>query len=65
VYKAQPGFQSFLLVEGAEAIVSVSQWDDERSAAAGAHVIAEWVRMHLAPDLALRETVLGEVITPG
>ena len=65
VYKEQAGFQSFFFVDGGETIVSFSQWDDERSAAAGAVVIAEWVRMNLAPDLALRETVLGEIIAPG
>jgi hypothetical protein len=64
VYRQQPGFRSFLFVDGGETIVSLSQWDDERSAAAGAHIIAEWVRTNLAPDLALRETVLGEITTP-
>ena len=60
VYKAQPGFQSFLLFYAwgppcllTKGITRVS---------GGAHH-RQGVRMHLAPDLALRETVLGEVIT--
>lgn len=44
LYRRQPGFESLSIVDAGDYVVSISRWDSDHHARAGAEAAITWVR---------------------
>lgn len=62
IFRAQPGFQSYEIIETASGLVSVSHWVSVKHANAASRVAASWVITHLDDLVKLQQSDVGEVV---
>ncbi len=62
VFRAQPGFKGYTLVETDGEIISFSAWDSVEQAEAASAAIAAWVADNMSEDLSLEDARYGEVL---
>lgn len=62
IFREQPGFQSYELVEAPAGLISVSHWDSSRQADAATRAAATWVAGHIDDLVKLRSSDVGEVV---
>ena len=62
IFKAQPGFQAYSLLESDDEILSFSAWDSRESAEAASAAAADFVAANLADHMELKESRIGEIL---
>lgn len=62
IFRAQPGFQSYEIIETPSGLVSVSHWISSKQANAASRVAASWVAAHLDHLVKLQQSDVGEVV---
>jgi len=62
IFKAQPGFQAYSLLESDDEILSFSAWDSRESAEAANVAAADWVAANIADQIELKEARIGEIL---
>ncbi len=62
IFKGQPGFQSYELIETASGLVSVSHWDSSTQANAASRVALSWAAKHIDHLVKLMHSDTGEVV---
>lgn len=62
VFRAQPGFYSYELIETGSGLVSVSHWDHARDADAATVLAASWAAKHIDDFVILQQSDTGEVV---
>ena len=62
IFRAQPGFQSYEIIETPSGLVSVSHWISSQQANAASQVAASWVAAHLDDLVKLQQSDIGEVV---
>lgn len=62
IFRAQPGFRSYELIETGSGLVSVSHWDSSKQADAASSVAASWAASHIDTLVKLQQSDTGEVV---
>jgi len=62
VFRTQPGFRAYSLIESDGEIISFSAWDSAGAAEAANAAAASWVAENMAGEIELKEARLGEVL---
>ena len=62
IFSAQPGFQSYELIETPSGLVSVSHWVSSKQASAASQVAASWAADHIDALVKLVQSDVGEVV---
>ena len=62
IFRAQPGFQSYELIETPSGLVSVSRWTSSKHASAASLVAASWAANHIDDLVKLEQSDVGEVV---
>ena len=62
IFQAQPGFQSYSLLESDGEIISISGWDSAASADAASSLAVEWIAENMADEIQLKEARIGEFL---
>jgi len=62
IFRGQPGFQSYELIDTGTGLVSVSHWDSSKQANAATHHAASWVADHIDHLVKLQQSNTGEVV---
>ncbi|OFW75606.1 MAG: hypothetical protein A2Y55_03135 [Actinobacteria bacterium RBG_16_68_12] len=62
VFRTQPGFRAYSLIESDGEIISFSAWDSAEAAEAANAAAASWVAENMAGEIELKEARLGEVL---
>ena len=62
IFRKQPGFQSYELIETGSGLVSVSHWDTSKDADAASHVAASWAAGHIDNLVHMIQSDVGEVV---
>jgi hypothetical protein len=62
IFRGQPGFCSYELVNTGAGLVSVSHWESEAQAKAATDAAAEWVAEHIDQMVKLQQSDTGEVV---
>jgi heme-degrading monooxygenase HmoA len=62
IFREQPGFQSYELIETGSGLVSVSHWDSSKQADAASRVAAAWATAHIDHLVKLQQSDVGEVV---
>ena len=62
IFRAQPGFQSYELIDAGAGLVSVSHWDSSKQANAATHHAATWVADNIDHLVKLQQSNTGEVV---
>ncbi len=63
MFKADPGFKAYALLEGDGEIISFSGWDSAATAEAANDLAARWIAENMAEDVELRELHIGEILS--
>lgn len=61
IFKQQPGFQSYELIETGSGLISVSHWESQRQADEADRAGAEWAAEHIDELVKLRQSDTGRV----
>ena len=61
IFKAQPGFKAYSVLESDGMIISFSAWDSAASAEAANSMAADWVAENMSDDMELERSRVGEV----
>jgi len=61
IFRAQPGFKAYSLIESDDEIFSFSAWASAEDAEAAGKVSAAWVAENLAGKVELKESRIGEI----
>jgi heme-degrading monooxygenase HmoA len=62
IFKAQPGFKAYSLVDSDDEIISFSAWDSSDAAEAANAAAARWIVENMAGEIQLKEARLGEIL---
>ena len=62
IFRAQPGFRAYSLIDSEGEIISFSAWDSAEHAEAANAAAASWVAENMAGEIELKEARLGEVL---
>jgi len=62
IFRSQPGFRAYSIIQSDGEIVSFSGWDSAEQAEAANAAAATWVSENMADDIDLKETLLGEIL---
>ena len=62
IFREQPGFQSYELIETGSGLVSVSHWDSSKQADAASRVAASWAAENIDELVKLQQSDTGEVV---
>jgi heme-degrading monooxygenase HmoA len=62
IFRGQPGFQSYELIETGAGLISVSHWESSAQADAATHAAAAWVVGHINDLVKLQQSDTGEVV---
>ena len=62
IFRKQPGFQSYELIETGSGLVSVSHWDSSKDADAASRVAASWAAGHIDNLVHMLQSDVGEVV---
>lgn len=62
IFRGQPGFRSYELIETGSGLVSVSHWDSSRDADAASRVAASWAAENIDHLVKLEQSDTGEVV---
>ena len=62
IFRKQPGFQSYELIETGSGLVSVSHWDTSKDADAASRVAASWAAGHIDNLVHMLKSDVGEVV---
>ena len=62
IFKAQPGFKAYSVLESDGMIISFSAWDSAASAEAANSMAADWVAENMSDDMELERSRVGEVL---
>lgn len=66
MYKAQPGFVSYAVVESGEAtLISTSVWETAEAAQKASEIMSNWAKENLPSAVELKEDYNGEVVVSG
>jgi heme-degrading monooxygenase HmoA len=61
IFKAQPGFKAYTIVEAGDEVFSFSAWESADAADAANEAAAQWVADNLAGKVELKRSWIGEV----
>ena len=61
IFKQQPGFQSYELIETGSGLISVSHWESQSQAVAADKAGAAWAASHIDELVKLRQSDTGLV----
>ena len=62
IFKAQPGFKAYSVLESDGMIISFSAWDSAASAEAANSMAADWVAENMGDEMELERSSVGEVL---
>lgn len=62
IFREQPGFQSYELIETGSGLISVSHWESSTQADAASRVAAAWATDHIDDLVKLQQSDVGEVV---
>ena len=62
IFRSQPGFKSYELIENPSGLVSVSHWVSSKHASAASQVAASWAADHIDALVTLVQSDVGEVV---
>ena len=62
IFRAQPGFQSYELIETPSGLVSLSRWTSSKHASAASRFAASWAADHIDELVKLLHSDIGEVV---
>ncbi len=62
IFREQPGFESYELIETPSGLISVSHWDSLAQADAADRAAAVWVADHIADLVKLQQSDTGEIV---
>jgi len=62
IFRAQPGFKAYSLIESDGEIFSFSAWDSAEQAEAANAAAAGWVAENMTDDIDLKEARIGEIL---
>ena len=62
IFRSQPGFKAYSIVDVGGEIISFSAWDSADSADAANSVAAKWVSENMADEMDLKEARTGEIL---
>jgi heme-degrading monooxygenase HmoA len=62
IFRAQPGFRAYSLIESDGEIFSFSAWESSEQAEAANKAAASWVSENMAGKIQLKEARVGEVL---
>ena len=62
IFRAQPGFRSYELIETPSGLVSVSHWASSKHANVASQVAASWAADHIDALVTLVQSDVGEVV---
>lgn len=62
IFKSQPGFKAYSVVDSDGEIISFSAWDSAANADEANSVAADWVAENLADEIDLKEARTGEIL---
>lgn len=62
IFREQPGFASYELIETGSGLISVSHWQSAGQADAADRAAADWVAGHIAELVKLGQSDTGEVV---
>ena len=62
IFREQPGFQSYELIETGSGLVSISHWDSSGQADAASRVAAAWAASHIDELVKIQQSDIGEVV---
>jgi hypothetical protein len=62
IFRGQPGFYSYELINTGAGLVSVSRWESEAQAKAATDAAAAWVAEHIDEMVKLQQSDTGEVV---
>lgn len=62
IFRAQPGFESYELIETGTGLVSVSHWVSTKQADAATRFAASWVAEHIDHLVKLQQSDTGEIV---
>jgi len=62
IFREQPGFRSYELIETGSGLVSLSHWDSPKDADHASRVAASWAADHIDNLVKLQQSDTGEVV---
>jgi heme-degrading monooxygenase HmoA len=62
IFKAQPGFKAYSLVDSDDEIISFSAWESADAAEAANAAASKWIAENMAGEIQLKEARLGEIL---
>ncbi len=62
IFREQPGFESYDLIEAPGGLISVSFWDSSSQADAATRAAATWVAGHIDDLVKLQHSDVGEIV---
>jgi len=62
IFRKQPGFLSYELIETGSGLVSVSHWESSKQADAASRVAADWAASHIDDLVKMQQSDVGEVV---
>jgi len=62
VFRSQPGFRAYSLIDSDGELMSFSAWDSAEQAEAASSAAAQWVAENMAGEIELKEARVGEVL---
>jgi heme-degrading monooxygenase HmoA len=62
IFKSQPGFKAYSLVDSDDELISFSAWDSADDAAAANAAAAKWIAENMAGEITLKEARVGEIL---
>ena len=62
IFKAQPGFKAYSVLESDGMIISFSAWDSAASAETANSMAADWVAENMSDDMELERSTVGEIL---
>lgn len=62
IFREQPGFHSYELIETGSGLVSVSHWDSSKDADTASDVAAAWAAEHIDSLVKMQQSDTGEVV---
>jgi heme-degrading monooxygenase HmoA len=62
IFKAQPGFKAYSVLETDGTIISFSAWDSAADAEAASSKAADWVAENTSDEMELESSRVGEVL---
>jgi len=62
IFRAQPGFEAYSVLEADGMIISFSTWESAANADAASATAADWVAENMSDELELERSYIGEVL---